>query len=108
MEPVIGEMVNQPIQLVETDLPADDRSDHKRLVAALGETLEAPPDHLAHTLRDADAPALTSVEQFRSQLSLLNEEPDDFGDEEGVAFGLRMDCPDELGRRRDPARGLDE
>src|SRR2546422_11388430 len=75
-EPGVGEIVDQPLQLVEPEIPADHRSDHKRLVAALGETLEAYPDHLAHHLRDSDAPAHASVEPLRSQLSLLHDDPD--------------------------------
>ncbi len=70
-EAILGEIVDEPFELVEAELPADDRGDGERLVAAIGETVEAPPDHLAHTLGDANAPALASGEPFRGQLTLL-------------------------------------
>ena len=107
-DPILGDILDEPFQLVEPELPADDRGDGERLVAAIGETVEAPPDHLAHTLGNANTPALASGEPFGRQLALLSEQPDDLGDEEGIALTLRVHRADELGRREGAARRLDE
>ena len=100
--------LDQPLKLHEAELPADDGGDGERLVAAserrsrrLPITSRAPP-------RGCECPRSPAAEPLRRQLALLNEQPDDLGDEERVALRLRVDHVDELRRWCDAARCLDE
>src|SRR5262249_56454462 len=107
-ELLLGEIDDQPRELVERELPPDRRSDRQGLVARPGEAVEPPPDRVTHALRDPRAPALRRAEGLGRQRPLIRQEPDDLADEERISLGLGVDGANESLAGRKRAGGLDE
>jgi hypothetical protein len=68
------------------------------VVAALGEPVEPPVDHLTHPLRDAEAEMTLAAETV-----LADEQTSDLAHEEGVTLALGVHGGYDLGRRFGPS-----
>ena len=91
---------HEAVELIDIELSAEHGGERQCFVAALGEAVEASPDHLAHAGWNAHAPPLLRAETLRSELTLLDEQSDYLGNEERVALSLRVDGIRELRWRR--------
>ena len=98
----------QTVELLQAELPTDDRGDGQRLVASLGQAVQASADHLAHALGNPDFPADGLAAAGLRQHALFLEQADDLGEEERIALALCVDGLSHLAGQRHAGRGVDE
>ena len=91
---------------IEPELAPEHRGNGQHPVALRREAIEAPPDHLAHALRNADAPRGHAVGVL--QPPIADEQPHDLVHEEGIALGLAVDRLHERRGWLQTGRHLDE
>src|SRR5262245_15231118 len=96
----------------DRELPADHRSDAKAPLGALGELLDPREQQPVQGLRDLDRPDLPGrnpAVPVGHDRTAIDQHPDDFLDEEGIALGTFHDqVPDMVRERLDLEQVRDE
>ena len=92
--------IAQGLDHFQRKLPPIHGSHRKRLVAVVGQLLQATPHDVAHARRNVDLHITERLRIF--QQSFRDQQPDRLAHEEGVAFRLVPDPLDEDFPRTDP------